>query len=219
MSVESTVLEYSILYTTRITQKLKNWNDGTLQYYKLNNKIIIKSQENVVVSTGFLLNKEKPMLDEDEWGKEFQTCGLLIMINELITSTFRELEFNSKSKQYKILNQIDHNVPRATKLNAPLQPKRMRRVGLSRRRVPAAGSRHSAQQTSEPISKSIKKLVNSDQLLPSQQREKKLRCTRPSSPSSLKSTRTNSSCDGKPNCTAKIYPSNLNESDHIGWED
>jgi len=50
----SVVHEFSILYTSRVSQKNKCWFDGTLRYFEVNGKLEVSNEEGSVISIDFL---------------------------------------------------------------------------------------------------------------------------------------------------------------------
>lgn len=59
MSLRSVVHEYEVLYSTRVVQKEKRWNDGKLRYYEFNRKIEVHSDDNLLVATEFYPHESK----------------------------------------------------------------------------------------------------------------------------------------------------------------
>lgn len=55
----SIVHEFSILYSDRIFQKDKRWNDGKLKFYEINNKIEILNDDNILIMSDFFETRNK----------------------------------------------------------------------------------------------------------------------------------------------------------------
>jgi len=85
----SEILEYEIMFTYNVTQKLKKWNDGKLKYFKFNNKVQIFNDDSILITQEFLQNDK--LLQESNWGNEFKIGGVLITIESMISESTRDL--------------------------------------------------------------------------------------------------------------------------------
>lgn len=86
----SIVHEYSILYSNRIIQKDKKWNDGKLKYYEFNNKLEIFNEDGHLIEVDFINEKFKQNLAEQN---EFKLPNnrLLIEIDCKLASYVRDV--------------------------------------------------------------------------------------------------------------------------------
>ncbi|CAK7897808.1 hypothetical protein CAAN3_03S07558 [[Candida] anglica] len=66
----SVVQEYSILYSSRLKQKSKNWQDGILKFYHFNNRIDIHNGEGHLIASDFFPPSRLPSRIETEYLKE-----------------------------------------------------------------------------------------------------------------------------------------------------
>lgn len=80
--------EYTVLYTTRIHQKTKNWQDGRLKYYHFNNRIDITNEDGHIVCSDFFSPSKPRDKIECEYlvpGHQFKTPNgsMLIEVDEM----------------------------------------------------------------------------------------------------------------------------------------
>ncbi|CUM64065.1 uncharacterized protein PRCAT00001653001 [Priceomyces carsonii] len=76
-SLVSTVYEYQILYSSRVTQKDKRWCDGKLKYYELNNKLEIYNEQGTLITTDFFekANTESILLKNLQVENQFELAN------------------------------------------------------------------------------------------------------------------------------------------------
>lgn len=56
-SIHSVIHEFEVLYSSRIVQKDKKWNDGKLRYYEFNGKLEIVNEDDQIIATDFNQSK------------------------------------------------------------------------------------------------------------------------------------------------------------------
>ena len=74
---ESVVHEYSVLYSNRIIQREKKWNDGIMRYYEFNNKVEVMNGDGHIIETDFVSNKFGNHLHE---GKQLRLPSNRILV-------------------------------------------------------------------------------------------------------------------------------------------
>lgn len=104
----SEIDEYTILFTTRVHQKQKSWQDGLMKHYKLNNKIEILNDDGVIVSSEF--RKVSFVLDE-----QYVIGKVMIEILSLNESYTREVTI----KKEKDTGVVIKTGPRVVKPESP----------------------------------------------------------------------------------------------------
>lgn len=139
----SEIQEYSIMFTYNITQKLKKWNDGTLKFYKFNNKVQVFNDQSILISQEFLKNDRN--LQEEQWGSEVKMGGVLVMIDSMLSESKREISglFEKNKDQGKVIPKETVVVCRKNEgIRTPLKSlspmtQGKRRVGLSKSMTPS----------------------------------------------------------------------------------
>lgn len=142
----SEIQEYTIMYTLNVTQKLKKWNDGTLKFFKFNNKVQVFNDQSILVSQEFLKNDRN--LQEDQWGNEVKMGGVLVMIDSMVSETKREISglFDKKKDNNAIISKETVVVRPKVNIRTPLKSPGIskspmtqgkRRVGLSKSMTPS----------------------------------------------------------------------------------
>ncbi|RLV93026.1 hypothetical protein JA1_002787 [Spathaspora sp. JA1] len=98
----SIVHEFQVLFSNRIRQKDKKWNDGKLQFYEFNNKLQLFNQENYLISTDFIRDKPisfilNTILVEDN---EFTMPNnkYMLQIQDKIGVVERDITFKKRSQ-------------------------------------------------------------------------------------------------------------------------
>lgn len=124
----SIVHEYSILYSNRIIQKDKKWNDGKLKYYEFNNKLEIFNENGNLIEVDFISEKFKHNLAEQN---EFKLPNnrLIIEIDCKLSSHIRDVSelFKRPAKDVELPSSRRNNVIGITKIKTePSQIKRER---------------------------------------------------------------------------------------------
>lgn len=134
--------EYEILYTTNIVQKSKVWHDGRCKFFNFNKKLIVFSDDNIVIGTHFLGNpkvlesRDKQIRISDE---------LLITIENKLGDFERDVSMISardKRKNVTDLEIVNKRVPTRTPEKENIAPRLKklagsRRVGLSKTLSPS----------------------------------------------------------------------------------
>ena len=124
----SIVHEYTILYSNRIIQKDKKWNDGKLKYYEFNNKLEIFNEDGNLIEVDFISEKFKHNLIEQN---EFKLPNnrLLIEIDCKLSSYTRDVSelFKRPTKEGESSSSIKNNAIGITKIKTePNQVKQER---------------------------------------------------------------------------------------------
>lgn len=124
----SIVHEYSILYSNRIIQKDKKWNDGRLKYYEFNNKLEVFNEDGNLIEVDFISEKFKHNLVEQN---EFKLPNnkLLIEIDCKISSYTRDVSelFKRSTKGTALPSSTKNNAIGITKIKSePIQIKQER---------------------------------------------------------------------------------------------
>ncbi|CUM53812.1 uncharacterized protein AC631_00248 [Debaryomyces fabryi] len=124
----SIVHEYSILYSNRIIQKDKKWNDGKLKYYEFNNKLEIFNEDGNLIEVDFISEKFKHNLVEQN---EFKLPNnrLIIEIDSKLSSYIRDVSelFKRSAKDVALTSPTKLNAIGITKIKTePNQIKRER---------------------------------------------------------------------------------------------
>ncbi|CCH44224.1 hypothetical protein BN7_3783 [Wickerhamomyces ciferrii] len=143
----SEVQEYTIMYTFNIVQKIKKWNDGKLKFFKFNNKVQVFNEDSILVTSQFLQNDK--MLQMDTWGSEFKLGSVLVMIEEMVFETSRDIsnvfKKENKTKTIEIKETSRKITPLKDRNNSPSLLLERRRVGLSKNRTPSKLSQRKSQ--------------------------------------------------------------------------
>lgn len=95
----SVVHEYGILYSNRVVQRDKKWNDGKLKYYEFNNKLEVYNEDGNLIEVDFITEKFRLNLAE---GNEFKLPNnrLVIEVDCKILSYTRDVsELFKKSEK------------------------------------------------------------------------------------------------------------------------
>lgn len=93
------VHEYIVLYSNRIIQREKKWNDGIMRYYEFNNKVEVINGDGYIIETDFVSNKFGNQLHE---GKQLRLPSdrILVEIEGKILKYTRNLSaFFSKERR------------------------------------------------------------------------------------------------------------------------
>lgn len=71
--IESTVHEFEILYSKRVRQREKKWEDGKLKFYEFNNKLEVYSDAGLLVTSDFYPTEVKLVMSSGvfEKGKSY----------------------------------------------------------------------------------------------------------------------------------------------------
>mgnify|MGYP004715760597 CR=1 FL=1 len=88
--------EYSVLYSSRVQQKTKNWSDGTLKFYRFNNRVdVFNVDGHLIASDFFNPSRDWKQIEEQYFtvGKEFTLPSgqLLVEIDEFVSEFTREI--------------------------------------------------------------------------------------------------------------------------------
>lgn len=116
---KSVVHEYTILYSNRIIQKDKKWNDGKLKYYEFNNKLEVFNEDGNLIEVDFISEKFKHNLVERN---EFKLPNnrLLIEIDCKLSSYIRDVSelFKRPTKDAESSSSISNNAICITKIKS-----------------------------------------------------------------------------------------------------
>lgn len=139
----SIVHEYAVLYSYRILQKDKRWNDGKLRFYDFNNKMELLNDDDNIVETDFYpSSKSNPVVSgffAD--GNQFKLPNnrALVEITDFLSIYTRDVSKLFKKNRVSSPTQTKTQLPKPEPPLASaapglhlLQPKRTRVVGLSR---------------------------------------------------------------------------------------
>ncbi|KAG7661424.1 uncharacterized protein J8A68_005002 [[Candida] subhashii] len=130
----SIVHEYEILYSDRIKQKDKKWNDGFLKFYEFNSKLEILNDSKILIGADFIRDKQIPyildtLLKDDN---EFVLPGgkFIIQIQGFLQTSERDISkaFTKRSSTQVESQQQQRRQP--TKLISP--PTRIIKAGSGR---------------------------------------------------------------------------------------
>lgn len=107
----SLVNEYSILYTTRIFQKEKHWQDGILKYYHFNNRIDIHNQDGHIICSDFFppsRDRERVTSEVLYSGNQFKSPNgsILIDLDEQTGSYERDISSMFQSKRVNVKQEL-----------------------------------------------------------------------------------------------------------------
>lgn len=120
--LQSVIHEWRVLYSARVRQKDRRWCDGTLQYFELNRKIQILSDERMLMASDFYpASLPHPRFAD---GTEWVLPGghMVVEFGEQVASAVRE---------------VKREVPRAGHRRHVTRPAR---VGMARSRTAKPGS-------------------------------------------------------------------------------
>lgn len=109
----SIVHEYEILYSDRIRQKDKKWNDGTLKFYEYNSKLEIFNDAKNLIGADFVRDKQIPFIlgtllaDDNEFvlpsGKFIiQVLGFLHKSERDISDAFKKRSTQAPGSQQQV---------------------------------------------------------------------------------------------------------------------
>ncbi|CAL9728908.1 hypothetical protein MOUN0_F01486 [Monosporozyma unispora] len=91
----SHVVEYSCQYSDQVRKKQKIWHDGKLKYFQINNRFMLYTEDNVMLSSSFVTNSKEVSAYLDEEGFEITEHKIfgsfVIVINEIIAEYDREI--------------------------------------------------------------------------------------------------------------------------------
>ncbi|KAK6202723.1 uncharacterized protein RJT21DRAFT_118797 [Scheffersomyces amazonensis] len=135
----SVVHEYSVLYSDRILQKDKKWNDGKLRFYELNGKLEVSNSNDNIIASDFFASKSNSQIQHNYLRVDNQfklpNRSLLIEILEIGPVYERDISKSFPKKSPKPLK-INENIPMALLKIDPnslnLSTTRRRRIGLTR---------------------------------------------------------------------------------------
>lgn len=131
--VSSVVHEYTVLWSTRISQRDKRWSDGMLRYYELNNKIEVLSDQNMIVATDFYPKSKSNPVTSGYFDNGHQVVlpggRVVVEVDEYVGKYTRDVVFGRKSEVRAIAmgNLIERKEPE-------MRRERPRRIGLGRPR-------------------------------------------------------------------------------------
>lgn len=119
MSLLSIVHEFAVLYSSRVFQKDKKWNDGRLRYYELNNKLEVFSDDMLLVGADFYPHHARNPLEcgvfEDGSLYILPNGKLILEFNEYLGTFERDLSNVFVKKDLAVTTEpntrIQHNQP------------------------------------------------------------------------------------------------------------
>ncbi|CAL9734128.1 hypothetical protein MOSE0_D05270 [Monosporozyma servazzii] len=92
----SHVVEFSCQYSDQVRKKQKVWHDGKLKYFQINNKFMLYTEDNVMLSSSFVTNPKEITAYLDEEGFEITEHKIfgsfMVVINEIIAEYDREIQ-------------------------------------------------------------------------------------------------------------------------------
>ena len=142
-SIHSVIHEFEVLYSNRIIQKDKKWNDGKLRYYEFNGKLEIVNEDDNIIATDFnqLKNHKQFLQSKLAVNNQFTLSNnkLIIEIIDKLSTYERDVVLNKKATQVSVKVEPTNSVrPRmatpSVNGNFPmLTPNSLgRRIGLQR---------------------------------------------------------------------------------------
>lgn len=142
-SIHSVIHEFEVLYSNRIIQKDKKWNDGKLRYYEFNGKLEIVNEDENIIATDFnqLKNHKQFLQSKLAVNNQFTLSNnkLIIEIIDKLSTYERDVVLNKKATQVSVKVEPTNSVrPRmatpSVNGNFPmLTPNSLgRRIGLQR---------------------------------------------------------------------------------------
>lgn len=102
--MKAEVHEYSVLWTKHLTQKRKQWNDGTLKFHVYNNRALLYDETGIVVTDAFV---PQSRITDDI----FKLGHHLIDIQEKLGVVTRDIELRPKSSRPSQVSQVSQNSP------------------------------------------------------------------------------------------------------------
>lgn len=137
MAEESVVHEYSILYSTRVIQKDKRWNDGVLRFYEFNNKLeILNDHINLIATDFYPKNKKNPTCGVFKSGFEYKFTNnkIILEIDDYIRSYKRDISklFKKSTMSPTVVKQEPISSVNSSTYTHTQSTPRPRAVGLSR---------------------------------------------------------------------------------------
>lgn len=92
----SHVVEFSCQYSDQVRKKQKVWHDGKLKYFQINNKFMLYTEDNVMLSSSFVTNTKELNSYLNEEGFEITEHKIfgsfVVVINEIIAEYDREIQ-------------------------------------------------------------------------------------------------------------------------------
>lgn len=141
-TMASIVHDFTILYSNRVYQKDKKWQDGRLRYYEFNKKIEIYNQEHTVVNTEFYPHLARDPIRHGVFEKDatfiFPSGKYIIEILDYVGCSERDL--SKMWTENDVLNVPERSIsikeePSDVQVSQMRHPPR-RRVGLTRKLHP-----------------------------------------------------------------------------------
>uniref|UniRef100_A0A060TB45 ARAD1B12738p n=1 Tax=Blastobotrys adeninivorans TaxID=409370 RepID=A0A060TB45_BLAAD len=102
--MKAEVHEYSVLWTKHLTQKRKQWNDGTLKFHVYNNRALLYDETGIVVTDAFV---PQSRITDDI----FKLGHHLIDIQEKLGVVTRDIELRPKNSRSLQVSQVSQNSP------------------------------------------------------------------------------------------------------------
>ncbi|ODV80137.1 uncharacterized protein CANTADRAFT_48906 [Suhomyces tanzawaensis NRRL Y-17324] len=127
-TLESIVHEFTILYSNRIHQKDKKWNDGRLKYYEFNGKIEILNDDDNIISTDFVQTKnhKQVLATKLAVNNQFKLTNnkLVIEVTDQGATYTRDITNSFKKKTPMSLSEIKYEevTPIKREYKTPLTP-------------------------------------------------------------------------------------------------
>ena len=142
-SIHSVIHEFEVLYSNRIIQKDKKWNDGKLRYYEFNGKLEIVNEDDNIIATDFnqLKNHKQFLQSKLAVNNQFTLSNnkLIIEIIDKLSTYERDVVLHKKATQVSVKLEPTNSVlptmaTPSVNCNFPmLTPNSLgRRVGLQR---------------------------------------------------------------------------------------
>lgn len=105
-SIHSVIHEFEVLYSNRIIQKDKKWNDGKLRYYEFNGKLEIVNEDDNIIATDFnqLKNHKQFLQSKLAVNNQFTLSNnkLIIEIIDKLSTYERDVVLLKKATQVSV---------------------------------------------------------------------------------------------------------------------
>lgn len=116
MTLNSQVVEFCVLFTKQKIQKSKTWHDGTLKFYKFNNKVQLYDESNALMADEFL-TRDAQMAE----GNKIDLACFIVDLAYVIREYSRDVSgiVAKKKAVPRVKQEHDVGVPRALSPGMP----------------------------------------------------------------------------------------------------